>query len=117
MAYQITTNSHKRLFSHRDDVPEKVLRDQFDYQDPEEAQGGFLRYKGCWYHIDQFMLEPDTALDEALHIEARELGYDKSPNFGFEGWDGYRPDSFYSGVLIKVSDDFETYTVATYIHC
>ena len=97
MPLQITTNNHERLFSYRYDVPEKILQEQFDYQDPEETQDGFFKFKGYWYHLDQFMRIDQNAPDD------------------FQKWDGYRADSFYSGVLIKCSDDLETYKVATYI--
>ena len=97
MALQITTNTHERFFSYRYEVPEEILKGQFDYQDPEETHDGFFKFKGYWYHLDQFMR------------------IDKNAPDGFQKWDGYHADSFYSGVLIKISDDLETYKVATYI--
>ncbi len=97
MPLKIQTNNHERTFSYRYDVPEKVLREQFDYQDPEETHDGFFKFKKHWYHLDQFMR------------------IDKNAPEGFQGWDGYHADGFYSGVLIKLFDDGETYKVATYI--
>ena len=97
MALQITTNHNKRLFTYRHDVPEEIQKNQFDYQDPEENHDGFFKFKGHWYHLDQFM-----------RIDPQAPG-------GFQKWHGYHADSFYSGVLIQVSDDGETYKVATYI--
>ena len=35
------------------------------------------------------------------------------PEF-MKGWDGYISDSFFSGVLIKISDDNEEYQIGTY---
>lgn len=32
----------------------------------------------------------------------------------FKGWDGYASDSYFSGVLIKLSRDGEEYMVGTY---
>lgn len=101
MALQITTNNHERFFTYRYDVPEKILQEQFDYQDPEETHCGFFKFKGYWYHIDQF-----CRFDN---------GRRSVMPFDFQGWDGYRPDSFYSGVLIKISEDLETFKVGTYI--
>ena len=95
MPLTIQTNSHARFFSYRHDVPADVLRDQFDYQD-EDTHDGFFKFKGHWYHLDQFMR------------------IDKNPD-GFQKWHGVSHDSFYSGVLIQVSDDGETYKIATYI--
>lgn len=94
----IYTNHHHRHFKYRYEVPQQVLDDQFDYQDPEEVLDGFIHYKGTWYHLDMFMC----------------FGY---PGWGFyKGtWHGHYADSFSSGVLIKCSDDGETYQIATYI--
>ena len=86
----IKTNHHERLFSYAYEVPESVLKSDFDYL--EDGEGTFFKYKGWWYSLDQFTATsgPD---DE---------------------WDGYHADSYFSGVCIKVSDDCETYKVGTY---
>ena len=91
----IQTNNHVRFFAYRHDVPEEILQEQFDYQ--YEAYTGFFSFKGHWYHLDQFMRIDSGAPD------------------AFQDWNGYHADSFYSGVLIQVSDDGETYKIATYI--
>ena len=49
----IITNKHERGILYRSDVPEDVLEDQFDYLPDEEW--GFIRYKGSWYHLSEFM--------------------------------------------------------------
>ena len=95
MPLQIITNNHERQFRYRYEVPTEVLESQFDYQNEDETTGGFFEYKGCWYHLDQFMRIPGGP--------------------GFEGWDSASADSFFSGVLISLSDDGETYRVGTYI--
>lgn len=91
----IRTNNHFRPFLSRHEVPEKVLKDRFDYQNPEDVVDGFFCYKGEWFHLDQFM----------------RLGSKEGP---FAGWDGYHGDSYFSGTLIKLSEDGETYKVARY---
>jgi len=95
---KIITNHQWRDFVYRWDVPDKVLADQFDYQDPEETTDGFFKYKGYWYHLDMFMrfsyLGPKNAMND---------------------WHGYHSDSYFSGVLIRLSDDGEQYQVATYM--
>jgi hypothetical protein len=97
----IKTNNHWRDFVCRYDVPEKVLACQFDwtnkgYEEHGDYSDGFIHYKGCWYHIDDFMRVEDTT--------------------GAIGqWHGYASDSFFSGVLIKLSPDGEQYQIATYI--
>ena len=84
----ITTNNQWRDFSYRQDVPESVLKSEFDWTDSGD---GFFRYRGYWYHLSMFM---KTAI---------------------EGWHGIHNDSAFSGVLIQVSDDGEQYKIATVI--
>ena len=92
----IKTNRQWRDFTYRYDVPEKVLDSDFDYLDAEETVDGFFQYRGVWYHLDGFM---------RLSTDAPE---------GMQGWSGYVSDSFFSGVLIRLSDDGEQYQIATY---
>ena len=91
MGVAITTNHHVREFLYQWDVPNDVLNAQFEHLNSFEATTGFFKYRGWWYHVSDFMRTP------------------------MEGWDGAAPDSMFSGVLIKVHDDGETYTVGTYI--
>lgn len=93
---RITTNNHSRPFVYRSEVPDKVLADQFDHLDTEESQDGFFRYHGHWYHISDSVFVPAQDPD-------------------FAGWHGMAPDSAFSGVLIRVSPDGESYTIGTYI--
>ena len=94
MTLTIRTNKHERQFQYRNEVPEKVLKSEFDWLGEEDGFDGFIHYRGCWYHLSQFM----------------RLG----EGSGMDGWDGYSGDSYFSGVLIKLSDDGETYQIATY---
>ena len=110
MATRILTNKHWRDFVYRWDVPADVLEDQFSYMKEtdldtgesvwpdDEYTDGFFRYKNCWYHLGDFMRLPK----------------------GFAGdnsdeWHGYQGDSYFSGVLIRLSPDGEQYQVATYL--
>ena len=90
MKTTITTDHKWKPFVYRYDVPESVLADQFDYQDPNETIDGFFCYRGTWYHLDQFM----------------RVGY-PGP-FGQtdeNGYHGFAGDSYFSGVAIKLSED------------
>jgi hypothetical protein len=93
LGLEITTNRNWRQLSYRDEVPAKVLADQFDYL-PDEGDG-FLKYKNHWYHLTDFMTT--------------------GVNSPFPDWQGYASDSFFSGVLIDLSEDCEQYQIATYI--
>lgn len=85
---QIITDGKWKQFKFRDEVPAKVLADQFDHLD-EDTTDGFFRYRGWWYHTSDFMTTE------------------------VKGWDGVHGDSFFSGVLVKISSDGEEYKVAT----
>ena len=97
MDLTIRTDRKWKDLQYRWDVPAKVLADQFDYQDTSEESGvtdGFFCYLGTWYHLDQFTrMESSDVLAE---------------------WDGYAGDSYFSGVLIKLSEDGEQYQVGRY---
>lgn len=88
---KVITNHHWRQFRYRYEVPPEVLADQFDYQDADESTDGFFQYRGSWYHLDDFQV-----------CNAGEL----------QEWDGFAPDSYFSGVAIRLSDDCEEYQVA-----
>jgi hypothetical protein len=94
----VTTNRHWRSFVYRQDVPAGILADRFDWLTDDDADGYFC-YRGWWYHVSEFEVCPPVT----------QQGGDP-----FNGWDGYHADSFYSGVLIKLSKDGERYKVGTY---
>ena len=93
MTIEIKTNNHERFFKFCDEVPKTVYND-FDHLDEDQKFDGWIHYKNFWYHVTDFM-----------RIENNEH---------FKGWHGYNSDSFFSGVLIKLSEDSETYQIATY---
>ena len=93
----ITTNHNHRCFMYGREVPEAILADQFDHLDENEQHDGFIYYRKCWYHVSDFM-----------RIE-------NHSNAEFSTWDGYASDSFFSGVLIRLTNDGDSYQIATYI--
>jgi hypothetical protein len=93
MTITIKTNRQWRDLVYRSDVPADVLASEFDYQDAEDVLDGFFRYRGHWYHLDQFMPAPIATI---------------------AGWDGYASDSYFSGIVIKLSRDGERIKVGTY---
>lgn len=93
---KITTDHKWRYFKYAYEVPGRVIEQHFDYQDKDDVTDGFFRYRGCWYHLDQFM-----------HLEKH------NPLAHF--WDGYLNDTYFSGVVIKISEDGESYQVGTFI--
>jgi hypothetical protein len=95
----IITNNHDRHFLYIYDVPQSV-QTYFDHLDDDSASDGWIHYRGFWYHLSDFM----------------RVGSQVPGNDPFSDWDGYASDSYFSGVLIKVSDDGESYRIATYIN-
>ena len=89
---KIITNNHWRQFKYRNEVPESVLADQFDYQDEEDGYDGFFQYRDSWYHLDYFMC------------------IENHPDAEFSKWDGHA-----SGVVIRLADNGEEYQVGLYL--
>ena len=92
---EITTNNHWREFKYSYEVPTDVIEWK-DHLDEIDRHDGWINYRGHWYHISDF-LRISNASDEMSE------------------WHGYSSDSFFSGVLIRLSDDGESYQIATYI--
>lgn len=92
---KVYTNYHHRQFKYRNEVPAKTLAENFDWLN-EDTIDGFFCYRGNWYHVSEFMR------------------FDQHAPFD-QKWDGYLGDSFFSGILISLDPDGETYQVATYI--
>lgn len=90
----VITNNQYRHLVYRNDVPSKVLAEQFDYLD-EDVVDGFFVYKNEWYHINDFMAYPESSK---------------------KNWDGYSPDTYFSGIAIKLSDDMESIKVGRYYY-
>jgi hypothetical protein len=89
---KIITDHKWKQFKYRHEVPQKILDSEFDYHDDDDVSDGFFCYRGAWYHLDQFMgLPPDSSLGNT--------------------WPGSHGDSFFSAVLIELSDDGEEYRV------
>jgi hypothetical protein len=96
MTIRIKTDRKWKQFKYRYEVPGKVLEDQFSYWTPDQTpDDGYFCYRGNWYHLDDFMVSSDEDLAKL--------------------WDGVNYDSYFSGVVIKVSKDGETYQVGTYM--
>jgi len=93
---KIITNNKWKNFKYRNEVPEKVLKNQFEYLSEDEGYDGFFQYRKNWYHLSEFMRIGENS------------SFPKT-------WEGYSSDSFFSGILIRVSHDGEWYQVGTYV--
>lgn len=92
----VRSDNRWKDFVYGADVPQRVLKSDFDWVDDAEVSDGFFKHQGTWYHLSQFeRVPPGSGLKEA-------------------GWDGYHPNSFSTGVVVKVSSDGEQYKVGSY---
>ena len=93
----ITTDHKFRDFLYGSELTDKE-REDFEYIDPEEiGSRDFFRYRGHIYDPGDFLR---TGQSEWCPFKDK--------------WDGYISDSYFSGVLIKYSEDGEQYQVGTY---
>ena len=87
----ITTDNKWKQFIYGYELTPKE-RKEFDYMTDEEIDStNFLRYRKWVYSINDFM--------RSEH---------------FDGWHGYYSGSFFSGVLIELSNDGESYKIGRY---
>lgn len=89
-------------------APEQLslsARLEFNYLDWEAIKAGndsasFFRYKGTLYDLGEF--QPLNTIGPAVVSEP------------FRGWHGYLSDSFFSGLVVRYTDDMEGVIVGTY---
>ena len=96
-AMKITTNNQPREllsffeFSRREQTQ---IRREFDWLTDIEESTDFFKYKGEIYHLSDFM---------------------KSESI--DGWAGCKADSYFSGLVVKISEDCESVIVGRFVSC
>jgi hypothetical protein len=95
---QIKTNHQFREIVYGYEIFENnKIRNEFDYLNDEEfIATDFICYRGNWYALNDFMC------------------IEKNASFDFSGWDGYLSETFFSGVLIKISSDLDSVKIGSY---
>lgn len=93
----IITDHKWHFLKDRYEVPDGVLKNQFKHLDPDEHTGGYFKYNEWWYHLSDFSV------------------IDKHSPLSRDSWHGYHSDSFYSGVLVQLSQTCEQYRVGRYM--
>ncbi len=99
----ITTNNVPRELMYLSDfnsADQDKIRKQYDWMEPEdiECNYGFFKYRGCFYHLQDFMRVDDDSTGDLV------------------GWDGYVGDSYFSGTVMQFAEDCEHVIVGRY-HC
>ena len=80
----ITSNRHHREAVCLADLPESAAA-EFDYIDEDETYSPrFVKYRDSWYDINEFLHPPTDGNCKA-----------------FGEWNGYSPDSFFSGIVVR----------------
>jgi hypothetical protein len=102
MTTKIITDHKWKQFKYGYEVPKSIYNNDYDYLDDCDKTDGWIKYRNSWYHISDFM-----SCHNQIHSP-------NNPWLKF-GYDGYLSDSYFSGVLIKLSDDNEGYQIATFI--
>ena len=97
---RIMTDHKWKNFKQLHEVPKK-LADDFDWLDEDSKFTNWIWYRKRLYHLSDFM-------DLSNRFYVTESPFPKP-------WHGYLSDSFFSGVLIEISDDGEQYRIGTYI--
>ena len=93
-----TNNHHYELFSLAEADMSDKQRCDFDYIEREESYSlRLFKYRGTWYDTGDMMYVTDMA-----------------PTL-MQRYNGYQGDSFFSGVLVRYTNNFETVQVATYL--
>ena len=87
----IRTNNVPRDLMHLSDFSPSdrdKIRKQYDWMHSMDVEYncGFFKYRGCFYHLQDFMRVENDASGDLI------------------GWDGYAGDSYFSGTLIKFAD-------------
>lgn len=92
----IRTNNVPRDLVYAWELSQKE-RAEFDYLDWQSIEDGrdsatFFRYKGTLYDLGEFLRAGDT----------------------FAAWDGYRSDSYFSGLVVRLVDGMDRCVVGRY---
>lgn len=102
MTLTITTNHQPRELKYLSDfnsTDQQQIRSQYDWMDKDdiECNLGFFKYRGSFYHLQDFMRVEDESTGDLV------------------GWDGYINDTFFSGTVVKlVEDNYEFVIVGRY---
>jgi hypothetical protein len=100
---RITANNHWRHFKYSYEVPESVFS-YYDWLSEDESLYGWIHYRNEWYHVSQFMRYADYSTQ---HFKRKDS--DKVTQ-----WHAYSADTYFSGLIIRISEDGEQYQIGRY---
>lgn len=102
MAIEVTSNYQARELLCFYDLPKKWQK-EFDYikEEEEKFDARFFHYRGWFYDTHEFM---------RLETDMMPAPY-RMPNY----WHGYQSDSFWSGIVLRYCNDYESVIVGLFI--
>lgn len=119
----MTTTTENKITVRTNNVPRDVLHPweltlaelkEFEYlvDDPTNLEqwynsgASFFRYRDQLYDLGEFsrVIAPNSQRCHSMECDAP----------AFQGWDGYQSDSYFSGLLVRYSNDFHQVVVGTY---
>ena len=106
MGITIKTNNVPRPIVCGWELTEKEAA-EFDYLD-DITEGGFFRYKGEVYDLGEFCRVIPAGSKSYHPCDMHDIGGD------FKNWQGYISDSYFSGIVIRYTEDLEHVIVGTY---
>lgn len=114
MTFTIITNNHEYELHAIDQIPMRVVFDQFDYvlEDIKDINTSndysprFFKYRGTWYDVHEFVRIEFERTNSFTTVVDKD-----SP---LARWDGVQSDSYFSGIVVKYTDDFEAVKVGRY---
>lgn len=103
----IITNNVPRKLLYLYELPKKWQK-EYDYV-KDDGTPRFTKYKGQW-------IDPMDSQDIRVSVENRPMGWAMcvDPTHPFAKWDAVSSDSFFSGLLFRFNDDWDTVVVGRY---
>lgn len=100
---KVTTNNVPRdvLYWYELTPAERGGFEYYTDTDTRRAEFQAFRYRGEVYDLGDFMSTSDRTLSS------------RTPDV-FDGWDGYQPDSFFSGIVVRYVENYEAVIVGRY---
>ncbi len=95
----VITNNKPRMLLMWEELPEGIGESEFDYvEDGDRYEPRFFNYRGAWYDAFEFECVYDRPCFAALRGK----------------WTAVYTDSFFSGIVLRWLDEFESVIVGTY---
>ena len=92
----VITNNKPRMLLMWAELPEGIGESEFDYvDDADRYDPRFFKYRGAWYDVFEF----EYISDQPCYASFRGK------------WDGVQTDSFFSGIVLRWVDEFDSVIV------